>query len=89
MKAENIKVLCIGVSAPREWSYEDRSGVSYKVEVTDGNGSIELPVTEDAYGNFESMQEYMIDLEIYQVNRNTQYGVRKTTVARIVDARLA
>lgn len=88
MKCVGVHAWCCGVKEPREYEFDGRSGVSYKIELTDGQGAIEFPVTEEIYPLFEPMREYLVDIEFSQVSRQSQWGVRKDIKARIVGAEL-
>lgn len=86
MLVKGVEMMCIGVKEPRSYKFDDgREGVSYKVELTDGHGGIEVPVAEEIYQYFEPFRKYLLDFEITQVSRNTQYGVRKDFKVRAVD----
>lgn len=73
--------MCTGKPDPREWEYEGRSGTSYKVEISDGNSTVQFPVTEDVYPEFEPFERFNVTLNIEQTDFDGRKGVR----CRVID----
>ena len=46
MVVTSPKVMCTGKPEPRAWEFNGRSGVSYKVNISDGSSNLELPVKD-------------------------------------------
>lgn len=81
------EVTCTAVKAPNEYTIGERKGVSYKVEISDGTGSIELPVIDgDVWKVFQPFGKYAIDIEVIQTAIETRNGARMGTRLRIVQA---
>lgn len=86
MRTTCKSVMCTAIKEPRPYKFDDgREGVSYKVEMSDGLGSVEFAVTEAVYLLFVPFKIYDITIEFNQVTRATQYGQRKDIKARIVE----
>lgn len=77
MQVSAQKVMCTGKPAPREWNMEGRSGVSYKVDLSDGYESISVPCKDaEVYGAFLPFQAYQVDFEVVSTVNNNRQGVR-------------
>lgn len=75
MKCYAENVICVGIREPREYEFNGRKGTSYAVEITDGNGAVELPVNgEDVFCAFELMEKYNVELEFSMVAQSTGNG---------------
>ena len=69
--------MCTGKIPPREWEMEGRTGTTYKVEISDGQGSMELQCSdEDIYNKFEAFQRYDVDIDLKQTNYEGRKGVK-------------
>lgn len=76
-------MMCTAVVEPREWEMEGRSGTTYKVELSDGKGSIELQCADDeTYYMFAPFERYNVSIDL----RQTNYEGRKGVKALIVNA---
>lgn len=84
MILQNNNLMCTGKPNPRPYTLNSGvSGVSYKVELSDGNGTVSLPVDgESTYSIFEPWKMYNVGIEITQTANND----RITTRARVVSA---
>lgn len=81
------EVFCTAVKVPNEYKIGDRSGVSYKVEISDGTGSVEMPVIDgDVWKVFEPMKKYAVDIELVPFAQETRNGARMSLKVRIVQA---
>ena len=79
------KVMCTGKPEPRAWEFNGRSGVSYKVCVSDGSSNLELPVKDaEIWNKFEPFKKFRVDIEISQVANDNRLATR----CRIVEARV-
>lgn len=84
MLAGSANLMCTGVPDPREWTFRDRSGISYKVNLSDGQSNLELPVSEaSVFSVFKPFERYNVTFEISQVADDN----RITTRCRVVDAK--
>lgn len=69
--------MCTGVVPPNEWEIDGRTGVSYKVELSDGTGNVKLACKdEDTYNTFEAFERYNVELELVQTNYEGRTGVK-------------
>lgn len=76
------KLKCTGLPAPREYEWNNRNGVSYKVELSDGHGTLSLPCENgNVYGVFEPFEDYTVDIEITQVARENVLSTRCRVIA--------
>lgn len=76
-------VTCIAVPEPKAWEYNGRSGIAYKVSVSDGASLLQLPVSDVAIFNlFQPFHKYDLVLEVSQVAQDS----RMFTKSRVVDA---
>lgn len=81
MRCNCPRVICTGKPEPNMWQMGERSGVSYKVEVSDGSGNVSMPCKDEVvYNAFVPFQTFSIDVEINQVANESRLGTR----ARIV-----
>ena len=63
-------VYCVAKPEPNPYEFDGRKGVSYKVEVSDGNSSIPFSCdNEEVYKIFKPFNRYVIKLDI-QHRRN-------------------
>lgn len=75
MRAEVDQCLCVGIREPREYEFNGRKGVSYAVEITDGNGAVELPVsTKEVFETFELLENFKVIIEFSMVAQATSNG---------------
>lgn len=78
-------VMCTAKSKPKAWAVGENSGVSYKVDLGDGEGNLKLPVLdEQTWSIFEPFKMFDVVLEVNQTARDN----RLATTLRIVEARL-
>lgn len=81
------KCMCTGVRDPRPYKINGREGVSYVVEISDGKGSVELPViSQEIYQIFEPFGMYYVAVNFEMVAQETKSGARMFPKCRIVDA---
>lgn len=75
--------MCTGKPEPRAWEMNGRSGVSYKVNLSDGTSALELAVADaETWNAFVPFRMYNVTLEITQV----AYESRLSTRTRVCDA---
>lgn len=86
MKANEVRAWCTAVKEPRPYEIEGRKGISYKIEVSDGTASMEMPIDESVYLYMQPMREYLFDLDFTQVSRETKFGIRKDFKVRVIAA---
>lgn len=80
------KVKCVARQDPKAWEFNGRSGVSYKVEISDGTTNVQLPVSSaDVWNMFKPFEDYYCTIEISQVAQDN----RIATKCRIVDCKEA
>ena len=79
--------MCTGKPEPRAWEMNGRSGVSYKVNVSDGNSALELPVADaETWNLFVPFEMYEVSLQIDQIANNSRLSTRtRINSARKVD----
>ena len=78
------KVMCTGKPEPRAWEFNGRSGVSYKVNISDGSSNLELPVKDaEIWNKFEPFKRYRVSIEVSQVANDNRLSTR----CRVVDAK--
>lgn len=78
------KVLCTARPDPKAWEFNGRSGVSYKVSVSDGTSNLELPVKDaETWNRFVPFGNYIITVEVSQVANDNRLSTR----CRIVDVK--
>lgn len=71
------KIMCTGKPEPRAWEFNGRSGVSYKVNVSDGSSNLELPVKDaEVWNLFEPFKRFRVDIEISQVANDNRLATR-------------
>lgn len=76
-------LMCTAVPQPREWEMDGNKGVSYKIELSDGSGTVQLPcINGDVWKVFEPFKVYAVSIEVVQQARSGFMGVR----ARVVSA---
>lgn len=82
MISEFEKVMCVGKPAPREWKLDDgRSGVTYKIKISDGADSLELPcVDADVWDAFVPLGWHRVELETTQVAQDSRISTRSRVV---------
>lgn len=69
--------MCTGKNAPREWKMDDREGISYKVELSDGTGNIKMACAdEDIYNKFEPFERFNVEIDLQQTNYEGRTGVK-------------
>lgn len=74
-------LMCVGVKPPQEWSLDGRSGVTYKVQLSDGTEAIEIKCESgDVYGMFKAFQNYAVALSIVQTSNSGRLGIRASVV---------
>lgn len=79
-------VLCTAIAKPREWEMDGRSGISYKVDVSDGEDNITFACDgPDVHAAFEPFKHFQITLDTKQTN----FDGRKGTKTQIIDAQPA
>ena len=88
MKAYVNDAMCVGIREPREYEFNGRKGVSYAVEITDGTGVVELPVSDkEVFEVFEVMGRFVVTIEFSMVAQATSNGnARMFPKCRIVGA---
>lgn len=70
-------MMCTAVIEPRQWEMENRSGTTYKVELSDGKGSIELQCAdEETYYMFAPFERYNVTIDLRQTNYEGRKGVK-------------
>lgn len=70
-------VMCTAKVPPREWEMDGRSGVTYKVEISDGSGSMELQCSdEDIYNKFVPFERFDVEIDLRQTNYEGRKGVK-------------
>lgn len=75
MRAVVNECLCVGIREPREYEFNGRKGVSYAVEITDGNGAVELPVsTKEVFESFVLLENFTVEIEFSMVAQATSNG---------------
>lgn len=75
-------VMCTAKAKPKAWAVGDNSGVSYKVELGDGESNLKLPVIdEQTWDKFEPFGMYNVVLEVNQTARDN----RLATTLRITE----
>lgn len=80
------KVMCIAKPEPKAWEFNGRSGISYKIGISDGTSNLELPVSSaEVWNKFESFGEYIALVEVSQVANDNRLAAR----CRIVDCQQA
>lgn len=72
------KVMCTAKNPPRDWEMEDgRKGVSYKVEISDGNNNMKIACAdEDIYNKFQAFEYYAIEIDLQQTNYEGRTGIK-------------
>lgn len=77
MLVRSPKVMCTGKPEPRAWEYNGRSGVSYKVNLSDGSSNLELPVKDaEVWNMFDPFKKFIVDIEISQVANDNRIVTR-------------
>lgn len=72
-----FNAMCTGVVPPREWEMDGRSGTTYKVELSMGDGTLELQCSdEDIYNKFQAFERYDVDIDLKQTNYEGRKGVK-------------
>lgn len=82
------RVMCTAKNEPREWAFEDgRSGVTYKVEISDGSGNIQIAcLDEDIYNHFTPFAFHEVEISLEQTNFEGRKGVKAmVTFAQVED----
>lgn len=75
-------VMCTGKPEPKAWEFNGRSGVSYKVCLSDGSSNIELPIKDaELWNTFTPFKYYNCTIEISQVANDNRLATR----CRVVD----
>lgn len=83
MRVKTPVVLVTGKPEPKAWEYNGRSGVSYKVSISDGSSNVELPVVDaEIWNKFKSLGNFIVTIEISQVANDNRLSTR----CRVVDA---
>lgn len=84
MVVTSSKVMCTGKPEPRAWEFNGRSGVSYKVNISDGKSNLELPVIDaECWNKFEPFKRMRVDIEISQVAVDNRLSTR----CRVIDCK--
>lgn len=77
-----LRVKCIAVPEPRAWEYNGRSGVAYKVHLSDGVDVLQFPVSDiDVYQKFMPFHDYEVTLEVSQVAQDSRIFTKSRVVA--------
>lgn len=67
MRLQIPRVMCTGKPEPHAWSKGDRSGVIYRVELSDGTGNIRVNCRDEAaYAAFAPFIMYQVDINLTQ-----------------------
>lgn len=75
------KVMCTGHPEPKAWEFNGRSGVSYKVTISDGEGSLELPcASAEVWNVFKPFSYYAVQLETTQVANDNRLSTRSRVI---------
>lgn len=73
MRIQVPRVIVTGKPEPHAWSRGERSGVIYRVEVSDGSGNVRMNCASQAvYESMTPFQAFAVDLTIEQ-NQNNNY----------------
>lgn len=77
---------CTSKPKPREWTYQDRKGITYKVDISDGESTVQIQCNDiEVYNKFEPFQDYTVSIDLVQTNFDGRLGVK----AIIVDCEVA
>lgn len=84
MVVSNSSLMCVGKPAPRPYNVNGTSGISYKIELSDGSGTVTLPVSDEAvYQLFEPWHMYHVDVEITQSAMENRIVTRSRVIAAV------
>lgn len=73
--AQGLK--CTAKHEPNHWKMDDREGVSYKVELSDGTANVPLQCnSEEVYNMIEPWTAYDVEFELVSTNFNGRTGVK-------------
>lgn len=71
------KVMCTGRPEPKAWEFNGRSGMSYKVQISDGQSNLELPcATPEVYNLFSPFKTFQVNIEVSQVANDNRLATR-------------
>lgn len=77
MFVQVLNAMCTGKNPPRQWEMDGREGVSYKVEISDGNGNIKIACAdEDVYNKFVPFERFNVEIDLQQTNYEGRTGVK-------------
>lgn len=76
-----FNAMCTGVIPPREWEMDGRTGTTFKVELSMGDGTMELQCSdEDIYNKFTAFERFDVELDLKQTNYEGRKGVKALIV---------
>lgn len=74
-------VMCTSIPEPKSWKMDDREGVSYKVDLSDGSSTIQLACKGvEVYGSFVPFNRYSVIVDLEQTNFEGRKGVKAQVV---------
>lgn len=78
MKLVGKNLMCTSIPEPREWKMDDgRSGVTYKVELSDGQNSVQINCASmDSYGKFRPFEKFNVEFDLQQTLYDGRRGVK-------------
>lgn len=81
MKLVASDLMCTSVPAPKSWKMDGREGVTYKVDISDGESTISLPCgTIEVYQRFVPFKRYNVAIDLVQTNYEGRKGVKAFVV---------
>lgn len=81
MKLICEKCMCTGKPEPREWTMDDREGITYRVEISDGTGNVSLQCDGvEVYEVFEPFAMYEVEIELIPTNYEGRRGTKSMIV---------
>lgn len=73
--------VCTAKPEPKAWSSGTRSGITYRVTISDGKGTLDLRCKDaDVYSVFESFQSYQVAIDVVQAAQDDRIVERATIV---------
>lgn len=79
-------LMCVGIKQPNEWNVDGRTGVTYKVQVSDGTETVEMRCASvDVWSQFKAFKPYAVSISLTQTSNGGRLGIR----AEIVGAQQA